>query len=243
MEVLGIIPARMNSKGIREKNLQKLDGISLIEHTIKTAKKSKNISRLILSTDSPKMAKIGKQSGIEVPFLRPKKLSKSTSSTLDVIIHTLNFLKKTEGYEPDIILILQVTSPLRQLKSIDNSIIQLKKSNATSVLGVSKMKQNPFIAFTINKNNYLKPYQKSFKNFFQRQSFPYFYYPSGSIYTFWKKTLDKYGNYYGPRIKPLIVSKEESIDIDDIFDLFISENVIKNWNNYKTNFLKRGMRV
>ena len=242
MEILGIIPARANSKGIPQKNLQKINGISLVENTIKIAKKSKKISRLILTTDSEKIAKIGKKLQVDVPFIRPKKLSTSNSSSLDVIIHTLDFLKKTESYEPDIVLFLQVTSPLRQLKSIDSSIIQLQKFNATSVLGVSQMKQNPSIAFKIDKNKYLQPYQKTFHNFSQRQKFPKFYYPSGSIYTFWKKTLESYGNIYGPRIKPLVVSKEESIDIDDIFDLFVCENVMKNWNKYKKKFSNKGVK-
>ena len=243
MEILGIIPARANSKGIPEKNLQKLNGISLVEHTIKIAKKSKKISRLVLSTDSPKIAKIGKKLEIDVPFLRPKKLATSTSSTLDVVHHTLEFLKKSESYKPEIIVILQVTSPLRHINTIDSSIRLLQNSNATSVMGVSQMKQNPFIAFTYDKNNFLKPYQKNFKTFFQRQSFPNFYYPSGSIYTFWNKTLEKYGNYYGPRIKPLLVSKEESIDIDDIFDLFMSECILKDWKKFQKKFLKKGVKL
>jgi CMP-N-acetylneuraminic acid synthetase len=242
MEVLAIIPARGNSKGIPLKNIQKLNGISLLERTIKTAKNSKKISRIILSTDNDKIAKIGKKLKIEVPFMRPKKFAKHNSSSLDVIYHTLKFLKTSENYEPDIILILQVTSPLRLVSSIDKSIKLLQTSNATSVLGVSLIKQNPSIAFTIN-NNFLKPFEKNHKNFFQRQTLPKFYYPSGSIYTFWKKTLENFGNYYGPKIKPLIVSKEESIDIDDIFDLFMCESILKNWKKYKQNFSKKGVKI
>ena len=55
--------------------------------------------------------------------------------------------------------------------------------------------------------------------------------------------MEDHGNIYGPKIKPLIVSKEEGIDIDDVLDLFISENVLKNWNNYKKNFLKKGVKL
>ena len=95
------------------------------------------------------------------------------------------------------------------------------------------MKQNPFIAFTLNKNNHLIPYKKDFTNYFQRQKLPTFYYPSGSLYTFWTKTFLKYGNYYGKKIKPLLVSKEESIDVDDSFDLFLVQLILKNWNSYK----------
>lgn len=243
MEILGIIPVRKNSRGIPLKNIQKINGLSLVEHTIRTAKKSTKISRLILSTDSNEIAKIAKKLKVEVPFLRPKKYSKNNSPTSDVILHALDYLKRKESYEPDIITILQVTSPLRQSSSIDKAIRLLVNSDASSILGVSQMKQNPFIAFTLGSNKFLKPHMKNFQKFFQRQKFPKFYYPSGSIYTFWKKTLEDHGNIYGPKIKPLIVSKEEGIDIDDVLDLFISENVLKNWNNYKKNFLKKGVKL
>ena len=242
MEILGIIPVRKNSRGIPLKNIQKINGIPLVEHTIRTAKKTTKISRLILSTDSEEIAKIAQKLGIEVPFLRPKKYSTTNSPTSDVIFHALDYLKKKENYEPDIITILQATSPLRQPSTIDKSVRLLVNSNATSILGVSQMKQNPFLAFTLGSNKFLKPHMKNFQKFFQRQKFPKFYYPSGSIYTFWKKTLEEYGNIYGPKIKPLVVSKEESIDIDDILDLFISENILKNWKSYKKNFLKKGVK-
>ena len=242
MEILGIIPVRKNSRGIPLKNIQKINGIPLVEQTIRTAKKTTKNSRLILSTDSEEIAKIAQKLGIEVPFLRPKKYSKNNSPTSDVIFHALDYLKKTENYEPDIITILQATSPLRQPSTIDKSVRLLVNSNATSILGVSQMKQNPFLAFTLGSNKFLKPHMKNFQKFFQRQKFPKFYYPSGSIYTFWKKTLEEYGNIYGPKIKPLVVSKEESIDIDDILDLFISENILKNWKSYKKNFLKKGVK-
>ena len=242
MEILGIIPVRKNSRGIPLKNIQKINGIPLVEHTIRTAKKTTKISRLILSTDSEEIAKIAQKLGIEVPFLRPKKYSKNNSPTSDVIFHALDYLKKTENYEPDIITILQATSPLRQPSTIDKSVRLLVNSNATSILGVSQMKQNPFLAFTLGSNKFLKPHMKNFQKFFQRQKFPKFYYPSGSIYTFWKKTLEDYGDIYGPRIKSLVVSRDESIDIDDILDLFIAENVVKNWNSYKKKFLKKGVK-
>ena len=98
MEILGIIPVRKNSRGIPLKNIQKINGIPLVEHTIRTAKKTTKISRLILSTDSEEIAKIAQKLGIEVPFLRPKKYSKNNSPTSDVIFHALDYLKKKENY-------------------------------------------------------------------------------------------------------------------------------------------------
>ena len=158
MEILAIIPARKNSKGISLKNIQKLNGIPLLEYTIKAAKNSKKISRIILTTDSEEFADIGKKLKVEVPFIRPKKLATDNASSLDVVNHVLTFLKKNENYQPDIILILQVTSPLRTSLTIDKSINLLKKTNSTSDLGVSEIKQNPSLAFILQNNNFLKPF-------------------------------------------------------------------------------------
>ena len=238
MNILGIIPARGGSKGIPKKNLRKLCGIPLIEHTIKTAKKSKKINRLIVSTDSQEIIKFAKKLYVEVPFRRPRKYARDNSSSFDVINHALEFLKKTENYSPDIVIILQPTSPLRNALTIDKSVELLLNSKSSSVLGVFPIKQNPFMAFMINKNKFLTPYKKDFKKYFQHQKFPEFYYPTGSLYTFWTKTFSKYGNIYGNKIKPLVVSKEESIDVDEPIDLFFVEMILDYWNSYKKRFSK-----
>lgn len=243
MEVLAIIPAREGSKGIPKKNIQKVNGVSLLEYTVRAAKKSKKITRLIISTDSHEIAKLATRLNVEVPFLRPKKFAKSSSSTIDFLNHALGFLKKKENYCPDIIIILQVTSPLRNHSSIDKSVQLLIKHKASSVLGVSEIRQHPLLAFSLDKEKNLKPNQKNFKKFYQRQMFPSFYYPSGSIYTFWYKTLQTYGNFYGPKIKPLLLPKEECVDVDSVYELFISEMMVKHWNRYKTKFLKKGIKI
>ena len=236
MEVLGIITARGGSKGIPKKNLRKISGIPLIEYTIRTAQKSQKITRLVVSSDSQEIINLAKKLKVEVPFKRPVKYSRDSTPSFDVINHALQFFKKTENYSPDIIIILQPTSPLRDPLNIDKSIDLLIKTKSSSVLGVFPMKQNPFLSFLIDNNNFLVPYKKDFKKYFQRQKFPSFYYPTGSLYTFWRKTFLKYGNFYGNKIKPLVVSKEESIDVDDPFDLFLVNMVLTHWNSYKKRF-------
>lgn len=242
MDVLAIIPAQGGSKGIPQKNIQKLDGRPLIEFTIKAAKNSKKISRIIVSTDDRKIAHFSKSLGVEVPFLRPKRFSHSRSPTIETVRHTLKFLQIHDSYVPDIVLILQPTSPLRTTKIIDKSIRLLKNSNATSVLGVTNIKQHPYLSFSL-KSKYLKPFKSNFKKYYQRQRFTKLFYPTGSIYTFWLRTLKKYGDYYGPRIKPLIIPYEDSIDIDNIFDLFIAEIRIFQWEKYKKRFSKNNSNI
>jgi len=239
MKILAIITARGGSKGIPQKNLRKLDGKPLIEYTIQSAKSSKLIDRIIVSTDSQKIANFSKSKKVEVPFLRLKKLSQSNSSTIAVINHTVNFLEKYENYIPDIITILQPTSPLRTSNDLDKSIKLLKNSkDVSSVLGVSKVKNHPFLCFK-TKNSFLIPFKFDFKKFYQRQKFPIFYYPTGSIYTFWYKTLKKSGNIYGSKIKPFVVDVEDSIDIDTPYDLFQAEMRVKHWKQFMIRYNKK----
>ena len=236
MKILAIIPARGGSKGIPSKNIQKLGKLPLVAHTIKSVKNSKKVNRIIVSTDNEKIAKIAKQYGAEVPFLRPKKFSRDGSSTLDVVQHTLQFLEKVENYIPDIITILLPTSPFRPVKVIDKSISLLRNSNATSVVSVHKTKTHPFKAF-LPKNDFLKPLKQDYKKYYQRQKLPPFYHTTGIAYTFWFDTLKKYGHYYGPRMKPLISHSDEmNLDIDNVFDFFVAEMTLKYWKTYAKKF-------
>lgn len=233
MEILSIIPARGGSKGIPLKNIVLLNEIPLITYSIKSAKKSKLINRVIVSTDNKKIALIAKKSGAEVPFFRPKKISKDSSSTQDVIIHALNYLEKNESYVPDIVVLLQPTSPLRNTNNIDKTIRKLKKEKSNIVLEISKIKTHPYRSFWAN-GKYLKPFKQNFLKFHQRQQFPTCYYPTGEIYAFWTKNLKKFGNIYGTKIQGIIKSPDEiNNDIDNMFDLFICEMKIKYWEQYK----------
>ena len=227
MNVLGLIPARGGSKGIPHKNIAKLNGIPLINYTIAAAKNSKFINKIFVSTDDKKIAKLAEEQNILVPYLRPKLISKDTSSPLEVIKHTLKLLDEKENYKPKIIIYLQPTSPLRTSNMIDSSIKMLINSNASSVLSVKKISEHPYNSFW-QKQKFLKPFKKNFTNYLRRQDLPLLYYPTGSIYTFWRKTIEKTNSYYGEKILPYILPKKSSIDIDTKLDLFFAESILKN---------------
>jgi len=239
MNILAIIPARRGSKGVLKKNIRSIARKPLIEHTIISAKKSRKIDKIILSTDSKKIAKIAKDMDIEAPFLRPKKISKDVSPAIDYVKHTLKFLEIKQSYIPDIILILQPTSPIRKVGLIDNSISLLRKSKASCVMTVTEVKTHPYLSFWYPRKQFLKPFKPNFQKFNRRQKFPTIYYPTGTVYTFWYETIKKYDSVYGPKIKPIIINYEDSIDIDTVFDLFIAEMRMLLWEKYKKNFLKK----
>ena len=232
MSVLAIIPARSGSRGIPGKNMTKLNGKPLIEYTINFALSSKKIQRIFVSTDSKKIANFAQSMWITTPYLRPKKLSGDSTPMIDVVKHVLASLKKNENYIPKIICILQPTSPFRNKKMIDNAIFQLEHTKATSVVSVVKLKNHPFASFKIKKD-YLIPFISEFQKYYQRQKYPELFYPTGGIYAFRNSTIEKYGNFYGPKIHPLIMEPELSLDIDEKFDLFISEMLLKFGKNKK----------
>ena len=227
MKILSIIPARGGSKGIPFKNIHKLYGKPLISYSIKNALESKLVNRVVVSTDNKKIAKIAKYYGAEVPFSRPKKIANDSTPTIDVIKHVLEELNHREKYVPDIVTLLQPTSPLRTTASLDKSIKLLIKSKPNIVLGVIEPKSHPYRSFW-KKSKFLSPIRKDFLKFDQRHKKPICYYPSGSIYTFWNKTIEQYGDMYGPKILPLILNDMESVDIDTYYDLVVANGLLKN---------------
>ena len=117
LKILAIIPARSGSKSIKDKNIISYKGKPLIYHSIQIALKSKLINRVIVSTDSKKYANISKKFGAEVPFLRPKKISKDNSSDSEWIFHAIDYLIKKEKYYPEIIVHLKTHKSQQRIKN------------------------------------------------------------------------------------------------------------------------------
>lgn len=234
MEIIGIIPARRGSKGIKNKNIKRLNEKPLIQYSISQALKS-NITRVIVNTEDPKIASMAKSFGAEIPFLRPKKLADDISTNFDVIKDTIDFFRK-QSYFPDIVLLLQPTSPFRTKDIINKSISLLKTKKVSSVISVKKVKEHPDIMLK-KYQRFLKPISKDFLKHSKRQSRSPLFVPSGVVYTFWANNIKKYASLYGPKIHPFLIDDEKiNIDIDSPFDFFIAEMTAKHWNRNKNKF-------
>ena len=153
-KILGIICARGGSKSIPLKNIKKFCGKPLIAWSILTAKRSKYIDRLIVSTDSPEIAKVAKEYGAEVPFLRPAELAVDWIGIEPVLKHAYEWLRDNEKYKADIIVHMLPTTPARQTFHIDEAVKLFMKTKPDSVIGVNETPANhtPYWTLVKNKN-------------------------------------------------------------------------------------------
>jgi CMP-N,N'-diacetyllegionaminic acid synthase len=228
-EILAIIPARADSKSIPKKNIKVLAGKPLIQYTIDAAKKSKLITRAILSSDSIEIINYCKRNGIEAPFIRPKNLSGDEIPMLDVIKHAVAYLKAYEGYIPDYIVLLQPTSPLRKHEDIDRALKLLINSNADSVVSVTQVPHS-YSPYSVMKleGRYLTSFMRGNERNNLRQKKPKFYARNGpAILAFTYRCFVNMNSMYGKKILPYFMTKEKSVDIDDKFDFKVAEFIIK----------------
>jgi len=182
MKILSIIPARSGSKGIKNKNMIKFLGQPLIKRTIEFSKKLPYTTTFV-STDSIKILRYAKKNNVKFDYLRPKKLSKDNSNIIDAISHALEwFLNKNIYF--DYLLLLQPTSPLRNLSEIKKIIRLTKKKNFNSVVTVTEMQEHPYECVVINRKNQWKYlYKSKHKNQYLRQHYDKnFYFIDGSFY-------------------------------------------------------------
>lgn len=219
--ILGIIPARSGSKGIKDKNIINLNGKPLIAYSIEAGLESKYIDKVVVSTDGEEIAKVARKYGAEVPFLRPDYLATDTSKTIDAIIHCIDEMKKM-GEEYDYIVLLQPTQPLRQAWHIDEAIELIMDKKEEALVSVSKVKDHPILMRTIDENGYAKNLLEC-SSTQRRQDFQNFYKVNGAIYI--NKINENLNNETSLNDNKLVYIMDEKydVDIDEMLDLQIAE--------------------
>jgi len=224
MEIMSIIPARGGSKGIPMKNLKLLNGKPLLDYSVNASLKSKFITRTIVSSDHSKILKRAEKLGAEA-IKRPKQLATDSSHIEPVMEFCLNHLKIKENYSPDIIILLQNTSPLRTKKHIDTAMNFFLHSKFDSML--SGYNSHNFI-WTIKNNNVI-PVNYNPKKRPNRQEFHQFI-ENGAIYITKYSAFKKSKCRVSGKIGLFEMPKELSIDIDTKLDFIQANQKIKRLN-------------
>ena len=243
MNIICTICARGNSKGVTDKALRKISGVPLIGITIKQALRSKLFNEIIVSTDSKKIQKTAIRFGAKSWFLRPKYLSNDYSSKIlairDAFIKSENFFNK----EFDICVDLDITSPLRNVSDIRNSVKNIiKNKKIKNLFSVCEAKKNPYfnmIEIINNRVNIIKKLKKKNKSkyeispsskwssFYRRQSAPKVFDMNASIYIWSRSKLLKSNKLFSKDTGVFFMPQNRSIDIDSHFDLLLVKQIIK----------------
>ena len=200
--ILGVTPARGGSKGVPRKNLRPIHGRPLIACTIEAAKASRLIDRYVVSTEDPEIAAVARGLGVEV-MDRPRELADDMAMTVDVLRHVLTQV------DADTVVLLQATSPIRDAGLIDRCIRRFFETEADSLATGFMCKFAPYG-----------------KNTLRRQDLEGFFYDDGNVYVI-RADILRAGDRYGTRLEPVLLDREQNVEIDDEFDFWVAEQVLR----------------
>lgn len=222
-KILVVIPARGGSKGLPGKNIKNLCGKPLIAYSIDIARAITSDDNICVSTDDIEIKNVVEKYGLFVPFIRPSELATDTATTNDVLLHAIDFYEK-QGKVYDIILLLQPTSPLRKIEEVKEAI-SIYQNDVDMVVSVTKS-HAPAVLCQENKSGYIELiYNKKATG---RQLLTTLYEFNGAIYVINVNSLKSKGlGGFDKRIK-YEMTKESSIDIDDIYDFYLVESILSN---------------
>jgi CMP-N,N'-diacetyllegionaminic acid synthase len=210
---LGIITARAGSKRLPGKHLLQLGDKPLIAWTIEAARRSGIFSKIILSTDSARIASVGSRYGAEVPFLRPAQLARDRSTHVSVVEHTLGYLKN-EGINAEYFMLLQPTSPFRTAVDLRAAWKLMARDGTDAVVSVCPMIEHPYLARTLSHDGTLVKLINDRLTYRRSQALPEVYRPNGAIYLCRTAVFQKYKTFFPSKTRAYIMSRERSIDID-----------------------------
>lgn len=227
--ILGIITARKGSKGIPGKNMIDLGGRPLIDYTLATAENCKSLDHIALSTNIPEAIEwvSAHYHRIEVPFVRPRRLSGPSASSHDVVLHAVDFLEKRDRCKVDTIVLFQPTCPFRRSKEVDAAVRLFQRRRLTSLIGVSRVWHHPsdYVhrrAATSPQFDYI--FRKA--TWRRRQDFPEVLFMTGALYICRTDYLRDTKSFFNRKSYLFRMAEETMIDIDAPFDLAIARGLV-----------------
>jgi N-acylneuraminate cytidylyltransferase/CMP-N,N'-diacetyllegionaminic acid synthase len=234
LKVMGIVGIRSGSKGVPDKNVRPLAGKPLVGWILETAKKSKYINRLVVSTDSERYADIARSYGAEVPVLRPPELATDAAPEFLYVKHMLDWLKEHEGYEPDIVVRMMATVPLQASVDLDRVIEELINDiSVDSAVVIAEARQHPMKALKlVDDENGGKKLVTYFSDSGRevtplgRQRYEKAYFRANVI-AFRTRVAGDTESLTGDLVRYHVIPQERAIDIDNETDFLMAELLLK----------------
>ncbi len=232
-KVLALVPARAGSKGLPGKNIRPFCGKPLLQWSVEHGLQARYVDKVIVSTDSEEFAQIARQAGGDVPFIRPAELSSDLSSSIDVILHAVEYLEAhDERY--NILALLEPTSPLRRPQDIDGALESLlQNKNAESIVSVSQVEaHHPAFLMRQGKDGFLTPFLSDFE-VLRRQDVAPLHFLDGTLYISWVNAIKKRKGFYHEATLGYEMPKYQSFEVDDMDDFIISEALFRAYRSRK----------
>lgn len=232
MKALAIIPARGGSKGVTDKNIRLVAGKPLIAYAIECAKESYKLTKTVVSTDSTAIAAVANRYSAEV-LMRPEDLAQDDTPMPPVLIHALQELAH-RGEHFDLIVLLQVTSPIRTGEDVDK-VITMFESDASleGVISVVQMDDvHPARMYTLTEDNWMKPFLDQGEEL-RRQDLPVVYYRNGCIYAVRTEVLLQQKTLMPAIKKAYVMPAKYLANVDDERDLIITDTLVGLWKSGK----------
>lgn len=228
LSILCIIPARGGSKRLPRKNIKLLNGKPMIAYAIEAAKKTQLLEHIIVSTDDHEIAEVSKKYGAEVPFLRPMELASDTASTINVLVHAVNFFETENKTALKYVVLIQPTAPLLTAADIDGAIKKIIDQKTQSCVSMCEIIERPEWTYTL-QDGIPTPYGEQHNISSRTQDLPELYRINGAVYVSSRELLmNKHKILNEESLSTIIMPRERSVDIDTLTDFIIAEALLKN---------------
>lgn len=220
LSVLAIVPARGGSKGVPRKNIRPLAGMPLIGWTIRAARASRYIDRLVLSSEDEEIIRVGRELGCDVPFCRPRELAQDDTPGIDPVLHAIGCLP---GY--DIVVLLQPTSPLRVAADIDACVERMIDSDAPACVSVREVADHPFWCYEPDDAGKLRSFVTLPEgSFSRRQDLPRAVTTNGAVYVARTQWLVCRRDFMSEQTVGVTMPVGRSLDIDTEADFATAQS-------------------
>lgn len=225
--ILAIVSARAGSKGLPGKNTRALAGKPLIAHTIEAARRAPSVSRVLVSTDGQDIADVAKSYGADVPFLRPSELARDETPGIEPVLHAVHWLAEQEASRPELILLLQPTSPLRTAEDIEAAVALMKRSHPPAVVSVEPVRKYPQWMVTLADDGQFRWMMGEDAVATRRQDLPTAYALNGAIYLVRREVLVEQRTLLPRGTIGYVMPPERSVDIDSELDIRVAEALLR----------------
>lgn len=232
MNIVAIVPARSDSKGIPNKNMRPFNGRPLIHYAIELAREAEKrdiIADHIVSTDNEEIASVAKEMGANVPFIRPPELATDESAVVETVIHAMRWWEQHNNDVFHSVLLLQPTNPLTVLSDIENSTKYYlnNQPDAKCLISVCDARHVRLSTLYHKRGGYLEQALKKANPLVRRQDLRKLYWRNGSIYISRRDLLLREGKILNNNPLFYEMPRERSVPIDDMFDWALAESLIK----------------